>query len=136
MILQLANDIGAVEQCRLAARTYLAPFELSDRVLNRIEVILEELVSNVVRHGVGVEHLSVAVEHDHGGDVCLVIEDDGAAFDPLRVNEPAPFTQLDEAVLGGLGIPLVRRLSRSVSYDRVGTATTGRNRFTAIVAAA
>jgi serine/threonine-protein kinase RsbW len=53
------------------------------------------------------------------------LEDDGAAFDPTQVAEPPPVTDLDDLAPGGLGLPLVRRMSQHLAYDR----TDGRNRI-------
>jgi anti-sigma regulatory factor (Ser/Thr protein kinase) len=113
----LENTMAAVDAGRLATLDYLAPLALDDRVINRIEVILEELIGNLARHGaVDALTLGILARPD---DIELVIEDDGPEFNPLELTTPARFTTLEEAELGGLGIPLVRRLSRSVRYQRI-----------------
>ena len=127
LVARLANGPAAVEQSRLAVLTYLEPLGIFARTLNRVEVVLEELVSNLVRHGKDVNLVTVAAGY-RGGVVDLVIEDDGDAFDPFAVAEPKPMTTLADAPLGGLGIPLVRRLSASARYDRVGSGSDARNR--------
>ncbi len=132
--IDLPLDISAIETGRLALLDYLAPFAVGDRALGRIEVILEELVSNVVRHGSAVASLAISAVCD-GGDVCLTIEDDGAAFDPLAAPLPAPFSTLSDATPGGLGISLVRKLAREVRYERIGKGDGARNRVMTIVAA-
>ena len=91
--------IAAVEDCRAAVIDYLQPYGLDARLLNRIEVILEELVSNVVRHNVGATTLRVTADCRDGA-VHLAIADDGTAFDPLQAPEAPPFTTLDEAKRG------------------------------------
>jgi serine/threonine-protein kinase RsbW len=95
--------------------------------MNRVEVVLEELVSNLARHGKDVNVVTVAAGY-RSGVVDLIVEDDGAAFDPFAHPEPEPFTNLADAPLGGLGIPLVRRLTSSARYDRVGSGSEARNR--------
>jgi serine/threonine-protein kinase RsbW len=130
IVVQLDNSLAAVEDGRLALLDYLAPFRLDDRVINRLEVVLEELLSNVVRHNAGASKLTVQAEYQDGA-IKLAIEDDGVAFDPFEVTTPAPFTTLEEAKLGGLGIPLIRRLTESLRYDRVGSA----NRISAVIGA-
>jgi serine/threonine-protein kinase RsbW len=117
-LLSLPVDIASVEQGRLALRAYLRRFALDDRVINRLEVVLEELISNVVCHAKGANSLSVEAEHVDRG-VRLTIEDDGPAFNPFEAPEPASFGSLEDAPLGGQGIPLIMRLSKSVRYDRI-----------------
>lgn len=129
LFLRLPNDLSAVATSREAVAGFLAPFGV-DRLLNRVEVVLEELVSNLVRHGEDVSEITVAADYD-GDSVDLVIEDDGIPFDPFAMDDPAPFTHLDEASLGGLGIHLVRRLSKAARYDRVGA----RNRVSVTITA-
>ena len=129
LVVHLPKIDSAIEDGRIALLGYLEPFRLDDRTINRLEVVLEELLSNVVRHSVGASKLTGAAEYRDGA-VNLAVEDDGLAFDPFELTAPAKFTTLEEAKLGGLGIPLVRRMTESVRYDRVGAC----NRISAVIA--
>lgn len=129
--ISLPVQISAVEAGRLALMSFLEPFALDDRVINRIEVVLEELLSNVVRHAEGADTLLLEAECADRA-IRLAVEDNGAAFNPLDAPEPAPFGDLEDATLGRLGIPLIKRLSQSVRYDRIGPL----NRISAVIAAA
>ncbi|MGD9472237.1 MAG: ATP-binding protein [Novosphingobium sp.] len=128
--IKLGNDISAVEEVRQALLAYLENFRLEPMVVNRVEVILEELVSNVARHADAASYVSVGAEYADGA-IAIRIEDDGAAFNPLEKRAPAAFTDVESATLGGQGIPLIKRLSRSVRYDRVDEA----NRISVVIAA-
>ena len=125
---ELPVEIAAIEKARLALLAYLAPFALNDRLINHVEVVLEEILSNVVRHSRDAKAMTVAARCSDG-TVSLTVEDDGAAFDPLGVTEPHRPAGLGDAVLGGQGIPLIKRLSVSVSYDRIETL----NRISALL---
>lgn len=122
-------ELSSVEEARQGLVAYLLPFRLGERVMNRIEVVLEELVSNVVRHASVVDELSIAAQCLDDG-VHITIEDNGDAFDPLGAAAPTPFSTVEEAELGGLGILLVKRLTRSLDYERIGKV----NRIRAVVA--
>lgn len=111
--------IESVEAARLGLERYLGAFEIGERYLNRIEVVLEEVVSNVVRHGHGADRIALRAECSDGL-LHLTVGDNGSAFDPLAAAAPAPFTTLDEATVGGLGIPLIKRLTQSARYVRDG----------------
>jgi anti-sigma regulatory factor (Ser/Thr protein kinase) len=115
--LTLAAAMSAVETGRRAILDHLAPLALDERVINRIEVIFEELVGNLVRHG-AVDSIALEIGA-RVGEIELVFEDAGPEFNPLELTTPSRFTTLEEAEVGGLGIPLVRRLSRSLRYERV-----------------
>ena len=118
-----------MEIARRGVLGYLGPFALGDQVLNRIEVVLEELISNVVRHASDVDDLSLEARWTDDA-VHLTIEDNGAAFDPTAAAAPPAFSTLDQAKLGGRGILLVKRLTQSLHYERIG----GCNRIRAAVA--
>lgn len=112
--------LESVEAARLGMQGYLSGFGIGDRLLNRMEVVLEEVVSNVVRHGHGAERIELRAECVDGL-LHLSVSDNGPAFDPLAAAAPAPFTTLDEATIGGQGIPLIKRLTQSARYVRDGT---------------
>lgn len=127
LVLNLANRPAVIEEVRLAVVGFLEPLGVAPRTMNRVEVVLEELLSNLIRHGEDVSSIMVAADY-HEGSIDLVVEDDGAEFDPLAKPDPDPFTSLADAPLGGLGIALVRRLTCSARYDRVGAGPAARNR--------
>jgi serine/threonine-protein kinase RsbW len=129
-VAELPCRIASVEEGRLALLEYLGTFDIDALVINRIEVILEEVVSNVVRHGKGADYVRIRASCE-GDAVRLTIEDNGTPFDPFAAAEPNRFTSVSEAKLGGQGIPLVKRLSRSVHYQRLGAV----NQTSAIIAA-
>jgi anti-sigma regulatory factor (Ser/Thr protein kinase) len=132
LVLDLAAEPTAVEQSRVAVRAFLKPCGVGARTMNRVEVVLEELVSNIIRHGNDVNAIKVTTSC-RSGSIDLVVEDDGEEFDPLVMPEPDPFTSLADAPLGGLGIALVRRLTCAVRYDRLGSGTAARNRVSVII---
>lgn len=127
LVLNLENQPAVIEDSRVAIAAFLEPFGIVDRTMNRVEVVLEELLSNLIRHGHDVNSIMVETGY-RGGSIDLVVEDDGDAFDPLAKPDPDPFTSLAEAPLGGLGIALVRRLTCAARYDRVGSGAAARNR--------
>ena len=127
LVLNLENQPAVIEDSRVAIAAFLEPFGIVDRTMNRVEVVLEELLSNLIRHGHDVNSIMVTTGY-RGGSIDLVVEDDGAEFDPLAKPDPDPFTSLADAPLGGLGIALVRRLTCAARYDRVGSGAAARNR--------
>lgn len=127
--LTLPRALSSVEAVRLALLDYLEPFAIEGAVINRLEVILEELVSNVVRHAPEATYVEVSASLCDGL-VCLCVKDDGPAFNPLTSDGHKAFENIEDAQLGGLGIPLIKRLSRSLDFERVGNT----NRVRALVA--
>jgi anti-sigma regulatory factor (Ser/Thr protein kinase) len=90
-----------------------------------VEVSLDEVLANVVRHGLEGRGEAATVEVELRLDVgveppvCeMMLTDDGPAFDPLSVPEPDRSLGVEERPVGGLGISLVRRLMDVVEYER------------------
>lgn len=85
----------------------------------RMLTALDEILSNVVRHGYqdrpGTIDVALAGEP---GIVLVDVADDGPAFDPLAAPAPDTSAPLDERKVGGLGIALVRALADDVRYER------------------
>lgn len=118
--LQLANDIAAVAAALPALQGFAVRHGLAPRLANRLEVVFEELASNVIRHGFtpGAGQSLHVVLGVNDRRLQLVFEDDGPAFDPLARPAPAPLSDLGSAPEGGLGIALVQRVaSRFVRED-------------------
>jgi serine/threonine-protein kinase RsbW len=130
--LVLDNDLAAIEAGRLEIRAWLDPAQLSPKVTNRWEVMFEETVSNIIRHGFsrGVRHTIVVEAARTAETIDFTFDDDGSPFDPLAVAEPAPLRSLETAPLGGLGVALIRRLSSAMSYTRDPAEETGEPGFT------
>lgn len=121
---------SSIEEGRCALLGYVEPFDLDSRTVNRIEVILEELLSNVVRHAEKADRIELsATFSDSLLSICVT--DNGDEFDPLAAQDPDPFSALEDAKLGGLGIPLIKRLSQSCGYDR----SNDLNRIKVVIAA-
>ena len=132
LVLNLPNHPTVIEESRVAVVGFLEPLGVGARTMNRVEVVLEELISNLIRHGHEVSAITVEADYD-GESIDLVVEDDGLEFDPLAKPDPDPFTSLAEAPLGGLGIALVRRLTCAARYDRVGAGAAARNRVSVTI---
>jgi serine/threonine-protein kinase RsbW len=96
----------------------------------RVVLVLEELFTNTVSHGYppggqGPVWVTLA---SRAGAIEITYEDAAPAFDPLgdAPTPPDPTRAPEEQPPGGLGLALVRGLSASASYARIGD----RNRVT------
>lgn len=98
----------------------------------RMELVLEELLTNIWRHGLRpgddpMVRVALRVDDDA---FTLKLADAGRPFDPTRAEPPPPPTSLDDARIGGLGLMLVRQTCRTMHYERLG----GRNHLTVTLA--
>lgn len=80
-------------------------------------IVLDEIVSNIVRCS-GASAFSVALEQIPDG-LSMVFSDDGRPFDPTRdVEDPDVEAGIDARRIGGLGIFMVKKMAKAVSYRR------------------
>jgi serine/threonine-protein kinase RsbW len=96
---------------------------------NRIRIVFEEVATNIMKYahadgGQGLHRIEAALRIQDGAAL-LVVEDDGAAFDPRSV-KPKPLEgPLEDQALGGLGLLMVGRIALGLDYRRTAQ---GRNR--------
>jgi anti-sigma regulatory factor (Ser/Thr protein kinase) len=102
---------------------------LPDNLVFALEICLEELFTNVVRHGApgrgpdgGPMPLSVDVAIElTGNHVDLVVSDNGMRFDTAHAEAHPVHGTLDETKPGGLGIQLIRSFSHDLRYELLPT---------------
>lgn len=119
----LNNTLNAIEDGRARVMDFVSATgqALDAAARHRLEVVFEELVANIIRHGFAAntaQSIHVRVE-PKPGLIELTFEDDGDPFNPLEARPPKPFTTLEEAKIGGLGIPLISRLTSRLHYERL-----------------
>ncbi len=94
------------------------------------ELCLNEIVTNVIHYAYadrGAHEIRIFLKRE-SGELRATVEDDGRPFNPLEKEAPAIPASLEEARVGGWGIPLVRAFADGLSYER----RDGRNRLTII----
>ncbi|MFH1152776.1 MAG: ATP-binding protein [Pseudomonadota bacterium] len=85
-----------------------------------INLIVEELFTNIVSHGIddGREH-DIDIRFSWTDtDLTIRIEDDGKPFNPITVEVPDTTCCLNNRCIGGLGIHLVRHFMDAFNYVR------------------
>jgi anti-sigma regulatory factor (Ser/Thr protein kinase) len=132
-ILSFPATFDAYARAAAELRRMLEERGVNPRPRHHAELVFEEVVSNIIRHGCGDDpHCSVDVKVVlEAGSVVLDFQDNAKAFDP-RTHEPAALPEsLDEAAGGGLGLRLVRKAAERIDYERT---RENRNRLTVTIA--
>jgi serine/threonine-protein kinase RsbW len=94
---------------------------LSDKDLFALQIIVEELVTNVIDYG-GVPAGEHAVRVDlsaEDGELLIRMTDRGAEYDPLLREDPDVTLSAEERPIGGLGVHFCKKLTDAQSYARV-----------------
>lgn len=118
-VLTFAGTRAGFEQGFGQLRAILDRYPLQSRTRYGCELVYEEIVSNIIRHGYAdnQEHrisMTVAVQDDR---VELHFEDDGMAFDPRQpvlTRAEAP----PDSDSGGRGLVLLRSIAERIDYER------------------
>ena len=80
-------------------------------------ILMDEIVSNIVRCS-GASGFTVRLDTEQEG-LRMTFVDDGVAFDPTRDSAAPDVTAAaEDRRIGGLGIYMVKKMSKSVTYER------------------
>lgn len=97
---------------------FLRAQQVDARAAHHVALAVEELVMNLGTHGNCRDQparIKLVVEQ---ALVKAEIADTGPPFDPRQIADPNISAPLEERPIGGLGLYLVRQLSRSFDYKR------------------
>jgi anti-sigma regulatory factor (Ser/Thr protein kinase) len=103
-----------------------------NKVRYNVELVVEEIATNIIRHSRASDESEVVLSLELGESVVLTVEDSGMPFDPTQQPDPKAPDSIDTAKVGGLGLVLVRKASKRIEYERTATQ---RNRLTVTISA-
>ena len=116
------TDFAELKKVCAEADQFLQRQKLSPDPVFRIELALEEMVSNVIKYGYDdqEEHdVSIRLEVSDVA-VMLMIEDHGHEFNPMLAEKPSLDENISERPVGGVGIHLTRSMAGHMEYQRSG----------------
>lgn len=118
--ISVPNQLSSIHLVTDKFESFCTEHGLPDDVVRRINVVFDELLSNIVSYGFdddGLHEIDVHVSFD-GQRLVVEILDDGRPFDPFLQDSPDTTLTLEEREVGGLGIHLVRKMMDEVAYER------------------
>ena len=84
-----------------------------------LHIILDEICSNIVKHsGASYFELGLSRLLEPSG-VKMEFIDDGVAYNPLSHEDPDTTLPASKRPIGGLGIMMVKKMSKSMEYERL-----------------
>jgi serine/threonine-protein kinase RsbW len=123
----VADEEGVIRAAK-AARAFAVRCELAERHADRLALVLEEWLGNVVEHGGAPRGSRIVIRLDRPDSrVRLTVSDAGVAFDPRAAAFQGPNLQRG----GGVGLELVRAWAEILDYRR----RRARNRVVLVVGA-
>lgn len=119
--IELISDISQIGKLNSEMEMMLAKGLILKEQFFNINLVLEEIFTNIVCHGCGnCANYSVDIEFVID-DKCTEIRiiDNARQFNPLEAVDPNLLLPAEEREIGGLGIFLVKQLMDMVTYDYV-----------------
>jgi phosphoserine phosphatase RsbU/P len=115
-------SIAGIRQAQHWLHAILASRDVVPERISDVELIVEELLTNVLRAG-GAQlgsglHLSVDCALT-ASEIAMTLTDDGPRFDPLVRESPNLDADIADRAVGGLGVHIVRQLADSCRYSHV-----------------
>jgi sigma-B regulation protein RsbU (phosphoserine phosphatase) len=120
--LQVPNRFDGLSTLKAEVDSFSERAHISKSIRRKLQVVLDELVSNIVRYGfkdlseTDPIHLSISRQ---GHRIIIRLRDSGRPFNPFDVNEPQLDLPLEDRTIGGLGLHLVRSIVASYRYRRL-----------------
>lgn len=96
-----------------------ASFEVDNSLKNKINICSEEIFVNIASYAYPKEAGTVkilATKKDK--EFILQFEDGGIEYNPLQKDDPDITLSYDERPIGGLGIFMVKEMSKEINYER------------------
>jgi serine/threonine-protein kinase RsbW len=96
--------------------------DIPENIQFAISLCLEEVVSNIIRHGyAGEEDHSVIIRFTmpRSGQFVFVIDDEAPHFNPLDAPDLSPLNPREEIRVGGQGIRFLRRFADTIEYEPI-----------------
>ena len=90
----------------------------NERLIIQVNLVVEELFTNLVRHNVGGgDQITINLDRTGNNLQLELIDDDVEHFDPAGVEDPHVEAGIDDRKAGGLGIHLVTTMVDELNYD-------------------
>jgi serine/threonine-protein kinase RsbW len=122
LAISFANDMRELTHVLQVVNVFLEPRELQSKLVYAVNLILEEILMNIIRHGYDDEdsheiEVQIGLEEE---EVALTVVDDGREFNPLTIPGPNRSKSAMDRLEEGLGLQFVRHMRNAMEYRREG----------------
>jgi len=117
----IPGELSGIQRAQEFLQAYCSSHGIGGDVLNDLALCLEEILTNVIKYGYdspGPDHLIDVRIGLLDSELTIDVEDDGRPFNPLERPEPNLDLPIEERLIGGLGIYLVKKMTDGLEYER------------------
>lgn len=116
---EFVSDRSELEKLEGFTAEFAVQAGLSDKDLFALQIVVEELVTNVIDYG-GVPAGEHAVRVDlsaEDGELVIRLTDRGAEYNPLLREDPDVTLPAEQRPIGGLGVHFCKKLTDAQEYE-------------------
>lgn len=115
---EFPREIDSLEEIFAFLRAFADEHEFDERTVFCINLVVEELFTNMVRHNLGGgDTVTLALDHDDEQVFLELVDVDVEPFDESKVAAVPVEAGIDARRPGGLGVHLVRTMVDDLEYD-------------------
>lgn len=119
--LRITSELGGIDEVNERFNAFAGAHAVPDAARRTFNIAFDDLLNNVVSYaykGAPDQVIDVRIElaPDH---LEASVSDDGPMFDPFALEAPDVGLDVEERIIGGLGVHLVRTMMDEVHYHRV-----------------
>lgn len=121
-VAEFVSDRAELMKLEPFTADFAAKAGLGGQDLFALQVVVEELVTNVIDYGeVPAGEPAAKVELEvAGGELVIRLNDNGREYNPLLRADPDTSLPAEQRPVGGLGVFFCKKLTDSQCYERVG----------------
>lgn len=115
---RFTKDIASLDDVFAFLKEFVDRESIDDKVEFSLNIVVEELFTNMVKYGVGSDvEIAIQVEKIEGRLHLELTDFDVEPFDPASVREVAVDDPIEKRAPGGLGLHLVKSMVDEISYE-------------------
>jgi anti-sigma regulatory factor (Ser/Thr protein kinase) len=118
--LVIGSQLAEMERLPVWVESLAATYGIAENVKFAINLCLEEVVSNSIRHGYSNQQgqfVTVRCAAPRPGYFVFTVEDDAAPFNPLQLAALPTVGEQEQGQVGGQGIRLLRGFADTLEYE-------------------
>ncbi|MEK9727982.1 MAG: ATP-binding protein, partial [Candidatus Margulisiibacteriota bacterium] len=121
LVISLKNDIKELLKLQYIIQQFSVQHDLEDKIEKTINLVLEELISNIIYHGYTNHEshtlfIKINLDETH---IRIEIQDNASAFNPITDAPKIDTNIIDsDREVGGLGIHIIKNMVDELTYLR------------------